>query len=477
MESSCTHSIEADTVYKGIGELGVEYWNIFKGLKNLRYGPRSAVGTVLIPDTAALMPHQFESDLVIQPVLFDTLTQILWVDLLIHVTEPYLPSYIKSISVSRGLSKQTGDTFRTFARRTSEITPNQYTASIAAIDVQQGNKLPAVEFEGMVLSRIANIKPEPKGRDVAFRPEWKPLVNFIPKYRHLEIFSEPMTTTEETKCQEHELASLYFIEAALAKVKVNQPHDLKDHYRQCYKWMEAQYMVAKARAFNGRTDQVHVACTNPEEILQQASGLSAEGQLIGRLGHKLPEILRGEVDLIAVMEEGNLLERYLDRSMSQSHVWAARYVDLLAHQNPHLKVLEIGGWTEPAIPIVQKLGVFLGEPVRFLRYDFTATSPSVLNKAKTRFSDYRGDSINYLEFDVEQDPSSQGLQIEDYDVVIVSEFVSATTNPEQSLKNVRKLLRPEGRLVLIEQTQMTLRTFPLALLPRSWSSTFSLSIF
>ncbi len=54
--------------------------------------------------------------------------------------------------------------------------------------------------------------------------------------------------------------------------------------------------------------------------------------------------------------------------------------------------------------------------------------------------------------DIEQDITKQGYKPHSYDLVIASLVLHATRNLEETMNNARKLLKPGGRLLLLELT-------------------------
>lgn len=60
-------------------------------------------------------------------------------------------------------------------------------------------------------------------------------------------------------------------------------------------------------------------------------------------------------------------------------------------------------------------------------------------------------------FNAEKDPATQGLAEASYDLIIASNVLHATASLEQTMHNVRRLLRPGGRLLLLEVTSDIVR--------------------
>lgn len=65
------------------------------------------------------------------------------------------------------------------------------------------------------------------------------------------------------------------------------------------------------------------------------------------------------------------------------------------------------------------------------------------------------DIIDYKVLDIEKNPVEQGFEAGTYDIVMASNVLHATSDITTTLKNVRKLLKPGGRIVLMELTKVT----------------------
>lgn len=182
------------------------------------------------------------------------------------------------------------------------------------------------------------------------------------------------------------------------------------------------------------------------------------GRLLCNMGQKLGEIFRAEIDPISIMVEDDLLTRFYGDlvPLQQANAHSADWVRVLGHQIPGMKILEVGagiGGTTGAI--LQELGGASGKKACFSSYDFTDVSPAFLEKAKDRFLAW-GDLIKYGKLDIEKEPSSQGYEAGSYDLVVASNVLHATARIQRTLENVKQLLKPGGKLLLIEITRRKL---------------------
>ncbi|KAL8964582.1 MAG: hypothetical protein Q9183_004352, partial [Haloplaca sp. 2 TL-2023] len=120
-------------------------------------------------------------------------------------------------------------------------------------------------------------------------------------------------------------------------------------------------------------------------------------------------------------------------------------------------------------PILETLGGYEGKNPRLLSYDYTDISSGFFDAAKERFAPWSA-FLRYRIFDVEKDLGGQGFDGESYDVIVAANVLHATSLLTTTLTNVRKLLKPSGKLILIEETIPAIRRFPFAALPGWWLS-------
>ena len=88
---------------------------------------------------------------------------------------------------------------------------------------------------------------------------------------------------------------------------------------------------------------------------------------------------------------------------------------------------------------------------RFSHYDFTDVSVNFFDEARSRFSAW-GELIEYRKLDIENDIIDQGYEEGTYDLVVACQVLHATKNIDTTMSHVRTLLKPGGKLVLVETT-------------------------
>ena len=84
----------------------------------------------------------------------------------------------------------------------------------------------------------------------------------------------------------------------------------------------------------------------------------------------------------------------------------------------------------------------------YRNYIFIDISASFLFGARESMADLC--DMQFSAFDIEGDPVGQGYVEQAYDLIIACQVLHAASNMRRTLKNCRKLLKPGGRLVLVE---------------------------
>ena len=132
-------------------------------------------------------------------------------------------------------------------------------------------------------------------------------------------------------------------------------------------------------------DWLRMSTETEETILGRVSKTSTGGAALVHHGRHLPQILRGKIPPLQVLMADNFLHDYYQAGIGTEQHYAQMcwYVDLLAHKNPNMKILEIGAGTGAAtLPVLSMLGGASGTPPRFSRYTFPDISAGYFEKAQ-----------------------------------------------------------------------------------------------
>ncbi|KAL8734235.1 MAG: hypothetical protein Q9181_003294 [Wetmoreana brouardii] len=461
----CILDIKPSAMYDMLSKMGVKYGPLFTRIDSLAAGPDRTTGTVTIPDTAAAMPYQFESAHVVHPATLDSCFQFIWpmvVGPKLDLKALYVPMSIGSIAISNRVPKTPGTKLRVYGRRAETQMPSKNMAASLFVE-HHGFEEPAfaVEINDLTLTRVSEEQVRHRESKLAFRLEWKPDIDFI-SASQIQTLPSSMPAVGGKLLEEPlvlEQASLVFFRRALACVPQNQVSKMQPYLRKLYSWMTRVCELGKDSSALLQS-QGNLAPLTDDECLERVSrSYGSRGELTRLMGENLPAILRGETDPLSLLLTGDLLKDYYSSQdcITRSYQHACQYVEMISHRNPALRILEIGAGTGGATySILETLGGQEGKKPRFLSYDYTDISSGFFDAAKERFKPWNA-FLHYRVLDIEKEPSDQGFADEEYDMVIAANVLHATGLLTSTMQRVHRLLKPGGKLVLIEETVPALR--------------------
>ena len=132
--------------------------------------------------------------------------------------------------------------------------------------------------------------------------------------------------------------------------------------------------------------------------------------------------------------------------------------------NPELHDRSATSW------ILNALGGSDNRYPQFSSYVFSDISTGFFEKAQTKFKAW-GNLISYRPLNIEEDLKVQGFEEDEgYDIIAAANVLHATSTMKHTMDQVNKLLKPGGKLVLVEATTSSRISleFVFGLLPGWW---------
>ena len=478
IEAACVLPISSQRIYEAVSNIGIEYGSSMAEFSNCRVGENHAVGSVRVPDTTSMMPRQFEPSLILHPAFLDNVLQMIWPLMgagQVELEGLFVPTFIKNLSVRASINIQSGDCVRVLGTMSEESASERIIESIIAIDPNEAGHRPMISFDGVVVAPLSDIPSakQKKEKPRFLKIHWQPCLDLLGPEEFQDNFSlEPPHDGQLLNVRLMERAALYYYEAALGVVTDTDYHSLQSHHKKFYLSMQKQLKRAKG----GNNPLVEPQWDDLRDserrvLLQKVRSLDLTGEFLCRLGENIPQILVHGLEPLPLMLENDLLERQYRQSapLARNYIQAAMIVDNIAHENPHLRVLEIGAGTGGAtLSILETLGGDSAQPPRFQEYIFTDISTGFFENSKLKLKAW-GSLVTFNKLNIEEDPVSQGYQPESFDLIVAANVLHATPRMAHTMNNVRKLLKLGGKLLLIEATTLRVQFFPFSLLPGWWA--------
>lgn len=462
-DAAATSIAQGPELYHRVAAIGLDYGPNFAQLRRVRYGNTRAVATVAVPDIHACMPANYHSPFAIHPATLDACLHASFA-MRPGLRTAGVPTFISHMSVSDSVSKTPGDELTVVAR----VDSNGKRDLIDSFDIYDplDGTLPKIQIGGFRITSLGAPAPTRFTRKTYYQVRLRPDASLLSSAdlkalcRHLR----PSPGERELLRQMDEVA-YYMADKAVAQVPESALPTLTNKNQKLYK--SVRRLCDDIEKYQHQMPYgVGTWVTKPaaerDAVWEAVRRSGDEGHFVTLVGDNLTDIIRGNVDPLAATLKDDALGRYYAHNprMARQYQQAAVFVDLLAHKNPHLRVLEIGAGTGGAtIPILTALGGGgAGDaPPRFSSYQVTDITSGFFEGVKAKTVEWAAAGlVSFRKLDIEQDPVTQGFEPETYDLVIAANVLHATRNMRRTMANVRRLVKPGGSLVLIELMPRTI---------------------
>jgi acyl transferase domain-containing protein len=474
IRSICSENIDCGSWYEELRSKGNEYGSYFAAVKELCCGDGSAIGTVLIPDVAACMPAKFMQPHVIHPTTLDALMQS---SLSIFNGKSGAQSVMAvglgELSLSANLISKPGTSLivsTTIARKDSISAAVEISVFQNSSDHHEHELVIHIR-EGAFLATgmdAGNTFEGGTGQDISHQLKWEydaeHITSSIFERGHESLV--PGDLLPEEKVYLLNQAAALYIRTCIDEISHSDSASPSGHYRYLFNWMKRFHASEESQILISNMLEPDI-----ELLLGKAQRLGVEGAMLRRVGSKLASILTEAVDPLALMmENGLLFDLYGDDASTRCYSHLIEYIKLLVFKNPHMTVLELGAGTGGAtVPLAKALGH--NGILPFERYDFTDISSGFFERSKSRLQEWYS-SITYKVLDIEKDPIEQGFFKESYDLIVASNVLHVASRIDTAVSHVRNLLKPGGKLVMIETTHiLPFYNTCIGVLPGWWAGT------
>ncbi|KAI1422845.1 hypothetical protein F5Y12DRAFT_786475 [Xylaria sp. FL1777] len=428
--------IDYEEFYRSLSRLGYEYAEQFRALRDLRRKFGYASGSIAV-ETSAMLIH---------PAVLDSAFQSLFLASCAPnsggIWSLHVPETIHAVRVNPFLcaTSATGNKLVSFACFQPQDTSGfegdiDIFASVG--DVTQG----MVQIQGLRCVPLTQPTAQ-EDREMFSTTVWDVAA---PDGKRVAFDGEP-TKEDVQRASLLERMSVFFLKRLTTGVLEQHSSRQMDPYQHYFNF--AEHILSLAR--NGK-----LPFWSSEWAGDSYGDLRAayepflrfpDVRLLKAFGDNIVDIATGKAQAIEIGMKDDMLSRVYEFGLGfQEYTrFLARIVKQIVHRHPNMKILEVGAGTGVATK-----RVFSEIGKTFSSYTFTDISSGFFERARDVFSSH-GSRMLYKVLDISRCISSQGFNEHSYDLVIASAVLHATPSLQDTLSNVRRLLKAGGFLVVME---------------------------
>ncbi|MCJ1390655.1 polyketide synthase [Xylographa bjoerkii] len=465
----CAHKVTTPELYNAWEKQGFHYGPTFQGITSAQHDHKdSAVATIDL--SLPLKIDQDSQDYVFHPASLDSVMHLSLVALSRGATRDVptqVPTSIDKLWISTEGSRVAGTKLRASARIDNQC-PRFTTSSVFALNEEERSML--VILNGLKTSAVADYKSGRKithnATDYIFKVN---TVMDIEMLTSLEILAwldnecGPEVSGPQEFCEDLHFYIVSVLQRLRSKFGKKDIAANRAYLARYLDWIDWQLYTLTVNDPCKPRRNTPIAQTNAQKTVVK---------FFVEIGNNLPKVLTGEVDVLQLLFENSLAKEFYEQQSLDSNYYSKieRFTSQLALKRSEMDVLEIGAGTGSFTKyMLRGLGGNVDQRNMFNQYTYTDVSPIFLGRAKEEFVAY-AHKMNFRTLDIEEDFVSQGYQEASFDLIAASNVLHITKDLSTTLKAVRKLLRPGGRLILHETTAPdSLETgFVFGLLPGWW---------
>ncbi|KAH9990456.1 ketoacyl-synt-domain-containing protein [Xylariaceae sp. FL0662B] len=457
---TCNLPVDPQVLYGDAFEHGLQYGELFQLCQDIKWDKSGARAIATVPVRSST---KYETASFVHPSVLDTMFHVL------RVSAGQQPKANVPVRLEDAWFSPTG--WQAPSTRSVRWLASSKRRCGRAVRGEQGS-VSALADDGTVLAKIEKLvtaavssddtDPAAAQKTLLHEIEWKPQLSLLSARQLAEVCkADTFAHDPETMLSNHRkrtavlnIAAVRMVRNVQEEQRAKLPSTLRHHVD----WMENH-----VHSLSSEERAAAETLTNAEYEAQLDAFDAAfpTWALYPHVARALPAIIAGEVDPLEIIFESEYAKIFY-ASLFQPLCGdgrLSRFIDLAAHENPPLRILEVGagtgGMTVHILNALREREKRTGA-ISFAEYMYTDITPVFFESAKMRWeAEGLGSRMSFRALDMECSVSSQGFAENSYDLLIAGSCVHATRLLSKTLQNLRRLLKPGGKLVLLEMTKPT----------------------
>ncbi|KAI1464024.1 uncharacterized protein F4812DRAFT_453148 [Daldinia caldariorum] len=475
-EDSCSLAVDSQAFYDFTCDHGNAYGESFRLLTSIAWdGHMTAAARVDMAQIPVELRELTQSP--VHPAILDTLMQLIFVQVSRGLTSPVstlVPQRLANAWFSARVWHASTRSVRVsfMARNDGSGGSTGVQGTVYALS-DDGS--PLCDMEHLAAAEVARLSPTIRdetnaGRPLLYTVAWKSQLSTLSATELQTVLRDAAASSDgEGSSTPDRLGKVYLrAEMAVCMAARNALKQVSPEEIAASPGHIRKYAYLLRHIVENRELDEKVAGPALEWLLQECETELPECRVLPLVARALPSVLRGKTDPLDLLFSTGAAESFYDL-LFRHHGHDGRlkaFVDLLTHENPTLRILEVGtgtgGMARLMLNALWNLEKGTGsQKKRFSEYVYTDISPAFFEVARTEFvsaethNGAKEDRIVFRTFDLEKESVEQaGFESSEgqYDLVVAGSVLHATADLAATLGRVRKLLKPGGHLLLQEIT-------------------------
>ena len=457
-------SMDVEEFYTNLQKKGLKYTGPFASVTEIYANPKSAMCSITIPDTKKYMPAEYQQPHVVHPATLDALLQTAFPVLMKsgQMTSSFVVSGIDELSISSDISSKPGTELLTLT--TVQSFGRLKNKAYITVGDPELTETSLIRVKGLALystDEMSSSSHETENTNLFNKIEWSLDVTCA-KPEDIEKGCKsglPQDTDASLRAETFDKYIYVVIQELLSEISPKVELDMAPHHRKLVHWMRMQSRRAP------------VNITPDKGLKERVKAFGIEGVMLAQVSDNLLKILKGQIDPLSVLMKDDVLYKFYSMvNIERCHIQMVNYLRQLKFKNPRMRILEIGAGTGSTSMAALDALVSASTPRRggsegLEKYVFTDISAGFFDKAKAKLDHWDG-LVEFKKLNAEVPVKEQGFTEGSFDLIIASNVLHATPVMSSTMKNVRSLLKPGGKLALVEITEihmlwhMTVGTLP-----------------
>nr|XP_023908643.1 highly reducing polyketide synthase azaB-like [Quercus suber] len=485
VQKQCSQRMDPQHAYGLMANLGAQYGPTFQGIREIAWdGKGNGIAEVSVYEWPSQAKADYRQEHIIHPTTLDSMIQPCFICMSNGMQGDFpvmIPTRLGSLWLrEEGINHPTLETAKVHVQATLRSSRTAEVNLVAAATVPGDTLLSATGLELTAVGLNDARKGQSDVDALCYDMLWKPDLNMMDS-KQLELYCNSARPQRPDASPYYEKLNHAIMMYLCNELPKDTPADIPAYFERYMSWArhyQQAFMDGTLEHYSAANSNWQALSSDPIYRTQVLKELQAtpQGEFYMKIGSNLRAILEGKLDPLELLFHDRTVTDFYE-DINENVICfepLGRFFDLLTHKNPGLEILEIGAGTgsttDHILTMLETEPNADGTPgyTKFSRYDYTDVSPAFFENANAKYARHSA-RMRYFVYDMEKDPSSQGISVGTYDVIIAGSCLHVTPDMDSTIRNVRKLLKPGGKLIFYEPVKEQVRVaFAFGLLPGWW---------